>query len=200
MQGVLIMVVCFFVGVVGGVSDFVPKVLKEDSIILYVLYLLLFVVGINMGADKRLGQMIKMVNFKLLLVPVTTIVGTSLGVVLVSFVFSDVSVREALAVGAGFGYYSLSSVIISKIHGEILGVVAFISNLIRELVTLLFAPVIFKYFGRLAPINAGGATTMDTTLPVLVKTIGKEYTIFAVFHGVVLTILVPFLVTFILTF
>jgi uncharacterized membrane protein YbjE (DUF340 family) len=41
---------------------------------------------------------------------------------------------------------------------------------------------------------------MDTTLPVISRFSGKEYAIIAVFSGIVLTILVPFMVTFILTF
>ena len=59
--------------------------------------------------------------------------------------------------------------------------------------------VFVKYFGKLAPIASGGATSMDTTLPVITKFTGTEYAIIAVFSGTVLTIIVPFLVTFILT-
>jgi uncharacterized membrane protein YbjE (DUF340 family) len=69
----------------------------------------------------------------------------------------------------------------------------------REVATLLMTPVLVKYFGKLAPIAAGGATSMDTTLPVIAKFTGTEYAIIAVFSGTVLTIIVPFLVTFILT-
>jgi uncharacterized membrane protein YbjE (DUF340 family) len=103
-------------------------------------------------------------------------------------------------VGAGFGYYSLSSIFIGQISGKTLGVVALISNILREIITLLGTPLLLKFFGQLAPIAAGGATSMDTTLPVITKFTGKEYAVISVFSGVVLTMLVPFLVTFILKF
>ena len=139
---------------------------------------------------------------------ITKISGEALGVVAlisnisppISTFFIDIGLRESLAIGAGFGYYSLSSIFITKISGEALGVVALISNISREIATLLITPLLVKYFGKLAPIASGGATSMDTTLPIITKFVGKEYAIISVFSGIVLTILVPFLVTFILKF
>ena len=104
-----------------------------------------------------------------------------------------------MAVGAGFGYYSLSSVFITQLHSQSLGVVALLSNIFREVATLLATPLLVSYFGKLAGIASGGATAMDTTLPVISRYSGQSYAIIAVFSGIVLTILVPFLVTFILT-
>lgn len=83
-------------------------------------------------------------------------------------------------------------------RGETLGVIALLSNVMREIITLLFTPVFARYFGKLAPITAGGATSMDTTLPIITQYVGKDYAIVSLFNGVVLTILVPFIVTFIL--
>jgi uncharacterized membrane protein YbjE (DUF340 family) len=103
-----------------------------------------------------------------------------------------------MAVGAGFGYYSLSSIFIAQISGETLGVIALLSNIMREIFTLLMTPVLVLYFGKLAGIASGGATSMDTTMPVIVKYSGKEWGIVAVFSGVVLSVAVPFLVSFIL--
>ncbi|KAA6306310.1 hypothetical protein EZS27_023552, partial [termite gut metagenome] len=52
------------------------------------------------------------------------------------------------------------------------------------------------YFGKLAPISAGGATTMDTTLPVIIRYSGKDFTIASIYHGFVVDFSVPFLVAF----
>jgi uncharacterized membrane protein YbjE (DUF340 family) len=103
--------------------------------------------------------------------------------------------NECLAIGSGFGYYSLSSIYITKISGEVLGVVALLSNIIREVITLIASPVLVKYFGKLAPIASGGATSMDTTLPIITRYSGKEFAVTSVFSGTVLTIIVPFMVT-----
>jgi uncharacterized membrane protein YbjE (DUF340 family) len=125
--------------------------------------------------------------------------GTFFGVALCSLLLPSLNLREVLAVGAGFGYYSLSSIFISELHSQTLGVIALVSNILREIFTLLFVPLLVKYFGKLAGIASGGATSMDTTLPVISKYSGKEYAVISLFSGIVLTILVPFLVTFILT-
>jgi uncharacterized membrane protein YbjE (DUF340 family) len=109
-----------------------------------------------------------------------------------------VGFRESLAVGAGFGYYSLASVLIAHIGGKTLGVIALLANMTREFITLIGTPLLARYFGRLAPIASGGATSMDTTLPVITRSVGTEYAVISVVNGVVLTALAPLLITAIL--
>jgi uncharacterized membrane protein YbjE (DUF340 family) len=69
----------------------------------------------------------------------------------------------------------------------------------REIITLLMAPFFMVWFGNLAPITAGGATSMDTTLPIITRASGNDFAIVSLFHGMMLTILVPFLVTLIIS-
>ena len=195
----LIIVGSFICGIFGGLFSLIPEFLQNDELSSYVLYGLMFLVGVNIGSDKTGWKIIKKVKFKILLVPLSVIIGTFVGVSVISMFIKEISLRESLAIGSGFGYYSLSSIFISKIAGSVLGVVALLSNILREIATLLMTPLFLKYFGKLAPIAAGGATSMDTTLPVITKFSGIEYAIIAVFSGTILTIIVPFLVTFILT-
>jgi uncharacterized membrane protein YbjE (DUF340 family) len=195
----LIILGFFVIGVVAGYSGLVPAGVDPDGFSTYVLYLLMFMVGVGIGADKKALRTLAAFNFQVFLVPVFTITGTLLGVAAVSALLSSFSLSELLAVGSGFGYYSLSSVIISEMHSAELGVVALLSNVMREVITLLFAPLFVKFFGKLAPISTGGATSMDTTLPIISSTSGKEYALIALFHGILLTIMVPFLVTLFLS-
>ena len=102
---------------------------------------------------------------------------------------------DCMAVGAGFGYYSLSSIIITEYKNAELGTIALLSNIMREIIALLAAPFLVRFFGKLAPISVGGATTMDTTLPIITCCSGQEYVIVSIFHGCTLDFLVPFLVT-----
>ena len=125
-----------------------------------------------------------------------TVAGTFLGVLAVSFFLKNRSITDCLSVGAGFGYYSLSSILITQYKGVELGTIALLSNIFREVMTLLLAPWMVKYFGKLSPISAGGATTMDTTFPVIVRNSGKDYSILSIYHGLVMDLSVPFLVTF----
>lgn len=199
MRASLIILGFFCAGLILGYADWLPAWLIQTDFSLYALYLLMFLVGISIGADGRSLQAIRKHGTRLALVPVFTIAGTFLGVALVSGLSDRIGIVEGLAVGAGFGYYSLSAVIISEFHSEALGVVALLSNVMREVITLLFAPLMVAWFGKLAPIASAGATSMDTTLPIISASAGKEYAIVALFHGIVLTILVPILVTLILT-
>jgi uncharacterized membrane protein YbjE (DUF340 family) len=158
----------------------------------------MFLVGIVIGSDSETWQTLKSANVRVLLVPLSVIVGTFCGVSVMAVFIKELSIRESLAIGAGFGYYSLSSVIITGISGKALGVIALLTNISREIITLIAAPLICKYFGKLAPIASGGATSMDTTLPIIIKSSGKEFAIISIFNGIVLTILVPFLIALIL--
>ena len=124
-----------------------------------------------------------------------TVLGTLAGCAVVSLFLNQRTAAECMAVGSGFGYYSLSSIFITEYKGAELGTIALLSNIMREVIALLCAPFLVKYFGRLAPISVGGATTMDTTLPIITRYSGKEYVVVSIFHGFVVDFSVPFLVT-----
>ena len=198
MRGSIIILFCFTIGVLLGLYNLVPDMLIETDYSMYALYVLMFVVGVGVGSDKDSFKVIKTMNFKIVLVPISTIIGTYLGVGVFAFLQNKLNLIDCLAVGSGFGYYSLSSVLISELSGETLGVIALLSNISREIITLLFTPVFLILFGKLAPVSLGGATSMDTTLPIITKYSGADYVIISVFHGVVLTIIIPFLITIIL--
>jgi uncharacterized membrane protein YbjE (DUF340 family) len=194
----LIILAFFVLGILCGLLSLLPEFMRKTDFSLYALYALLFLVGVAIGSDERTWRILRSANVKILLVPLSVIVGSFAGVMLFSLLLPSLSLRESLAIGSGFGYYSLSSVLITRLSGETLGVIALLSNIIREIITLSMTPIFARYLGNLAPIASGGATTMDTTLPIITKFVGKEYAMIAVFSGMVLTMLVPFLVTFIL--
>lgn len=198
MKGSLIILGFFVAGLLLGKFDVIPRFFIDNDISEYALYLLMFLVGVGIGMDKSALDIIKKVNVKIVLVPLLVVVGSLSGAFAAAAFMPQISFQEAMAVGAGFGYYSLSSIFITKLSGEMLGTVALLSNILRELFTLLSSPLLAKYFGKIAPIASGGATSMDTTLPIIVHSSGKQYAMISVFSGVVLTIIVPFLVTFIL--
>ena len=200
MKGSLIILAFFIAGLIGGIHKIFPAWLLNEDLTTYALFMLMFLVGISIGSDKSAFYILRKINFKVVLVPLTVVTGSLIGTAAISFMLSNISVKEAMAVGAGFGYYSLSGILISEISGQELGVIALLSNIFREITALLAVPVLVKYFGKLAGIATGGATAMDTTLPVIVKFTGKEYGIIAIFSGIILTILVPVLVPLILEF
>lgn len=208
MKGSLIVVGFFALGCVLGWSGRLPDVVIENDITVYVLYLLMFQVGLSIGSDKKLKDILGSIRSKLLLVPFATIAGTLVFSALVSLLLTQWSVFDCLAVGSGFAYYSLSSILITQLKESSLGVqlatelgtIALMANIMREIMALLGAPLFVKYFGRLSPICAGGATTMDTTLPIITRYSGKDLVFISIFHGIIVDFTVPFFVSFFCSF
>ena len=194
MKGSLIILSFFAAGLLLGVYRVLPASWLDYDYSFYVLAALMFSVGFSLGHQPDTIQQFRRIHSRVLFLPLTTVVGTFLGVLILSF-FSERSVFDFLAIGSGFGYYSLSSILITEYKGIELGTIALLANILREIITLLFAPVMVKYFGKLAPIAGGGATTMDTTFPIFIRTSGKEFSVVSIYHGFVMDLSVPFLVT-----
>ena len=155
MKGSLIVVGFFALGCLLGWSGYLPGVVIENDITVYVLYLLMFQVGISIGSDKKLKEILSSIRPKLLLVPLATIIGTLSFSALISLALTKWSVFDCLAVGSGFAYYSLSSILITELKEPTLGAqlaaelgtIALIANIICEIFALLGAPLFVRYFG-----------------------------------------------------
>lgn len=195
MKGSLIIISFFILGTLCGLFDVLPFQLAETDVSYYALCGLMFCVGISIGNDPQTLQNFRKLNPRLIFLPVMTILGTLAGSAVVSLILSQRSVTDCLAIGSGFGYYSLSSIFITEYRGAEMGTIALLANISREILTLLAAPLLVRWFGNLAPISAGGATTMDTTLPIITQTAGQQFVVISIFHGFVVDFSVPFLVT-----
>lgn len=196
MKGSLIIVGFFILGIAAGLSGMVPESLIDGDLTFYALCALLLCVGIGIGSDRNIVTKFKSLDVRMALLPLGTALGTFAGSLVVSFILSGRSPLDCLAVGSGFGYYSLSSIFITEYKGAELGTIALLANIIREMVTLLLSPVLAKVFGPLAPISSGGVTSMDTTLPIIMASSGEQYSAVSIFHGFILDFSIPFLVTF----
>ena len=195
MKGSLIIIAFSALGVACGLGRVFSIDLAQTDISFYTLCALMFCVGIGIGSDPQTLRNFRSLSPRLMLLPAGTIVGTLAGAAVVSLLLTHRSTGDCLAVGAGFGYYSLSSIFITEYKGAELGTVALLANIIREILTLLLAPLLARRFGPLAPIAAGGATTMDTTLPVITQASGQQFVIVSIYHGFLVDFSVPFLVT-----
>lgn len=195
MKGSLIIVGFFALGVACGLGHVFPTDLSQTDVSFYALCALMFCVGLGLGSDPQTLRNFSSLSPRLMLLPLGTIAGTLAGAALVSLALAHRSADDCLAVGAGFGYYSLSSIFITEYKGAELGTVALLANVIREILTLLLAPLLARWFGPLAPISAGGATTMDTTLPIITQVSGQRFVIVSIYHGFLVDFSVPFLVT-----
>ena len=195
MKGSLIIVSFFVLGTLCGVFHLIPYDFSDSNLSYYALCALMFSVGLSIGNDPNTLKSFRALNPRLIFLPVMTILGTLAGTAVISLFMEHRTAADCMAVGSGFGYYSLSSIFITEYKGAELGTIALLSNIMREIIALLCAPLLVKYFGKLAPISVGGATTMDTTLPIITRYSGKEFVIVSIFHGFVVDFSVPFLVT-----
>ena len=196
MKGSLIIVGFFVLGIIVGVWDVIPSSFPARDVSYYALCCLMFCVGISIGCDTSILKSFRKVNPRLMMLPVMTILGTFAGCAAASLVLGHRQLSDCLAIGSGFGYYSLSSIFITQYRGAELGTIALLANICREILTLLCAPLLARYFGKLAPISVGGATTMDTTLPIITRSSGESFIVVSIFHGFCVDFSVPFLVTF----
>ena len=196
MKGSLVIIGFFVLGTLCGVSHLIPiDIVMDSRISFYALCALMFSVGLSVGNDPQTLKNFRSLNPRLVFLPIMTILGTLAGSAAVSLILPHRSLTDCLAVGSGFGYYSLSSIFITEYKGAELGTIALLANISREILTLLAAPLLVRWFGNLAPISAGGATTMDTTLPIITRTAGQQFVVVSIFHGFVVDFSVPFLVT-----
>ena len=192
-----IVIVAFFAaGILCGLYGLLPFDVTETGIAVYALYALIFVVGFSIGNSPDVIGSFRRLSPGLALLPLCTVIGTLAASALMGLLLPHRSVQETMAVGSGFAYYSLSSIIITEYKGAELGTVALVANIVREFITLLAAPLLARWFGPLAPIAAGGATTADVTLPIITNTCGERYAVLSIYHGFVVDFSVPFLVTF----
>lgn len=196
MKGSLVIVGFFVLGVVCGLTGIFRIDSGSFDLSYVALVGLILCVGMSIGNDLSIFGRLRSLSKLLLLLPAFTIVGTLIAVAILGIFMPGRSIPELLAVGSGFAYYSLSSVFITEYKGPELGTVALMANILRELLTLLAAPVIYRLFGPLAPISSGGATTMDTTLPAVISTTGNEFVVLSIYHGITVDFSVPLLVTF----
>ena len=162
------------------------------TVIDFGLYLLLFLVGVDMGRQGTMLNDIKAAGFKVLLVPAAVVVGTFLAAALAGL-FLPVGVKDAVAASAGFGWYSLAPTLLQS-YSLSVSAVAFLSNVMREIFSIMAIPIVARRVGYVECVSLAGATAMDTVLPVVVGATHERIAIYSFTSGVVLSLLVPVLV------
>lgn len=170
-----------------------------DSVVVYCgdvinfgLYLILFLVGVDMGRQGTILSDIKAAGFKVLLVPMAVAVGT-LAAAAVAGLFLPMGIKDSIAAAAGFGWYSLAPTLLAP-YSLSVSAVAFLSNVMREIFAIVLIPVVAKYVGYVECVALPGAASMDTVLPVVVGATSDRITLYSFSSGVILSLAVPLLV------
>ena len=180
-------------GIVSGL--FVPIFTSiNGNITSWLLYVLLFLIGVQL-ADNKIKTKGKNTFYYivLLMLPLSTVIGSLLGGLAIGGFF-NLTTGKSLSLAAGFGWYTLSGVLITDMGNPVLGSAGFMINLFRETIALIAIPILGRTRFPLVSIGIAGATSMDVTLPLIERSWGTEYVPLALSHGIILSLLVPLLV------
>lgn len=161
----------------------------------YVLWLLMFSVGISVGANRGVFAKLKEHHIKILLIPIGVMAGSIVGGVVCSLFLGE-SLKDSLMIVSGLGWYSLSGILVTELAGAKIGTIAFLCNLLREIFSFMIIPVVAKYFNGYTAIAPAAATSEDTTLPMLMKYTSGEVVMMAVLNGIICSAAVPVLIKF----
>jgi len=176
----------------------IPNAVVSDQLFNLSLIALLFVFGLSFGLDKEAMDKMKKTGPKILAFPLFVVLGSLLGGLIGGLILS-IDVTGAMAVSASCGWYTLSGPLIGQLFGTQFGTLGFAANFLRELLTITTIPLMVKV-DKYAPVASGGATTMDTTLPVIMRYCGSDMLITAFSNGLILTLIAPFTIITIASF
>ena len=195
MKNNLIVILCFTAGIFCGTFANTTISTYCEKLPQFLLYALVIQVGLNLGANAELGKMVKDIRFSSLLLPFFTIIGTLVFSAAASLLLTSWNIYDCMAVGSGFAYYSLSSLLIVQLKeasagieiASQLGAIALLAN--------IGAPLYASFFGKFAPVSVAGINSMDVCLPVISRYSGKNIVPVAIIHGIILEISVPLLIS-----
>ncbi len=159
------------------------------------LYILLIFVGTDM-VDINILNIIK--TKKIVIYPILVICGSMLGGVVGSFILNE-NLFLSLALSSGFGWFTLSSVLVAQSVDSVYGSIALMTDLFRELIAI---SLLYIYGNRYPKesICIAGATALDSTLPIIKTTCTNDIIPIALFTGFTLTIVTPVMIMFFLSF
>jgi uncharacterized membrane protein YbjE (DUF340 family) len=167
-----------------------PKLAFVEDVATGALMLLLFLIGLqlrNAGLSLRKLLMNRQGLGIALALTLSSLVAGVLLIPVLALPWHDV-----LALASGFGWYSLSGIVIGDALGPAWGGVAFLNDVLREIIALALIPVLISARPAMA-IGYGGATAMDFTLPVIRSSGGLGCVPVAIASGFLLSFLSPVL-------
>ena len=188
-----LIVAAVVLGMLGGYFVLPDSVTAHcGTVINFGLYLLLLLVGVDMGRQGTMLQDVKAAGFRVLLVPLAVMVGT-FAMTALAGIFLPLGPKDCVAASAGFGWYSLAPTLLAP-YSLTVSATAFLSNIMHELFSIVAVPVVAKKLGYIEAVALPGATAMDTVLPVVVSATCDRMAIYSFASGVILSLSVPVLI------
>ncbi|MZQ75954.1 MAG: LysO family transporter [Peptoclostridium sp.] len=191
-----VIITAIITGIVSGIFIMPESFLQNTDLLATVaLNALLLLIGIEVGSNKNVLRDIKNSGLASIAVPASIIAGSLIGGLVTGIIFG-IPHNISLSIASGFGWYSLSGIMLTKLANAQIGTIAFMTNVLREIIAVISIPYIAKYLNHYSAIAPAGATSMDTTLPLISKATSPSVVVVSFINGVLLSSLVPFFVTF----
>lgn len=189
-RGSLVQIICVAIGFVVGMV--LPAAwLPPANTMTALLMLLILLVGIGLkGSGITLKEV--MLSKRGIQVSVIFTLSVLAGGVIYALIMPDVELTKGLALASGFGWYSLSAIVMTDSYGAVWGSIALFNDLIREFFALLFIPIFMRRYPS-AAVGLGGATSLDFTLPVIQQSGGLKVVPLAISFGFIINIVAPVL-------
>ena len=181
---------CVLLGLLLG--KVLPQALlpSEDSGT-YALMLLVFLVGLQLRSSGITLRQV-LINKRGVQTSVLLVLSALAAGIVFAGLMPQVSWSQGLALASGFGWYSLSGIVMTEAYGPVWGSVALLNDLAREFFALAFIPLLMNR-GPSAAVGVGGATSLDFTLPVIQSSGGLEVVPLAISFGFIINIVAPIL-------
>lgn len=157
------------------------------------LCVLLIFVGLDLGIEGQVINNFKNAGLRILALPVAIALGTMAGAVVCS-VLLPVSMGESLAIGCGFGWYSLGAGILMDAGYMTAGAISFMHNVMREVFSIILVPIVARYIGYVEAIALPGAPGMDVCLPIVERSTSGTVAVYSFISGLALSLSVAILV------
>jgi len=160
--------------------------------------LMLLGIGLEIGTDPRFWSHLRHASWRMFVFPFTCVLGSLLGGISATFVVHT-SLPDTIAAALGCGWYSLAAVLVNQVAGPAAGTIAFLSNVIREVLCFVVIPILTRRSWLAPAIAVGGATTMDTTLVLFTRNGTSQLgLLYAFVNGVIVSAFVPIVIPLVL--
>ncbi|HAF59668.1 MAG TPA: hypothetical protein DCK81_00785 [Clostridiales bacterium UBA9856] len=201
-----VMILAFVVlGIIFGYL-FIPLLFPDYSafetlsgnVLVVGLCFLLFFVGVDLGLSGTIVHSLKKAGLRVLAFPIAVVLGTLAAAFLCGLVL-PLSQKEALAIGAGFGWYTLAPIIITEQGYVIAGAISFMHNIMRELGGIILIPIVAQKIGYIEAPSLPGVAAMDVCIPLIERACSEKIVIYSFLIGLLQSAVVPVFVPLVIS-